>query len=188
MADHLITVSNMLSTNGPAAPIGWGVLEWGTDDWGGQADLETEVDKPLSNTQVLSDALDTLDVDKLLTNSQTLNDAYVKAITKLLENSIASDSTTVGDVMILQTISNSLTLASANSFEVDKALADNISGLSTINKNTTLTISGGNTISVNLEMDETFSQVLQDAKGWKTAFPGNTSNNDDRVVTEWTDV
>jgi hypothetical protein len=56
MADLSITISNRINVASPSPTNKWGVMVWGTDNWGESKDLDFQIGKWLSETVTLSDA------------------------------------------------------------------------------------------------------------------------------------
>jgi hypothetical protein len=57
MASFAQTVANSLNVLGVSPPSLWGVMVWGTDNWGVTEDVATSYEKGLSETITLTDAL-----------------------------------------------------------------------------------------------------------------------------------
>lgn len=57
MASFAQTVTNSLNVLGASLPSLWGVLIWGTDNWGVTEDLATSFEKGLFETITLTDTL-----------------------------------------------------------------------------------------------------------------------------------
>lgn len=64
MADHSITISNQITMLGPAETSKWGVMVWGVNDWGTSRDLQTLVEKLISNSITPSQSIAGFDVVK----------------------------------------------------------------------------------------------------------------------------
>jgi hypothetical protein len=82
MADHTQTVTNQLGAiMGMGQPNLWGTMVW-NDDWGYDADMQTETDKGIANTGTLTVALGQDVVFEGTSNTLTFSDAYGKDFVK----------------------------------------------------------------------------------------------------------
>lgn len=75
MANHTISISNSINSFGPAPSTKWGTgsvynMTWGSSKWGeGTIDLQVDVVKILTNSVILSGAVNIFDIVPVISNS-----------------------------------------------------------------------------------------------------------------------
>ena len=82
MADYSQTVGNILNLYGMAKVSRWGVMIWGTDEWGENTEgLQSVVTKVISETQASTTAVSlTAEFYRTEANTITLNDTSYYAL------------------------------------------------------------------------------------------------------------